>query len=256
MNDKPLITCVIPCYNHEKWVSQAINSIIKQNYPNKRLIIINDASTDNSWNEILKNINNKKIINQEKPVIYHGDIQGVSILAVNFEENIGRSAARNYGIRAGIQDTDLFGFLDSDDYYEQGKLEKSVNTWLINPESIGVVYSDYTTLNIHDGSTQRQWKEPFNLNRLYEECIVNNDSLISKQAILNCGDYDQELEVCEDYDLWFRISKKYLIYHIPESLITVRVGKHSSTDTVSKSTWEKCYKRVMEKNASKNLLRS
>lgn len=246
MNEKPLITCVIPCYNHEKWVSQAIDSIIKQSYSNKRLIIINDASTDNSWEEILKNINNKKIINKEKPVIYHGDINGVSILAVNFEENIGRSAARNYGIRAGIQDTDLFSFLDSDDYYEQGKLEKSVNTWLINPENIGVVYSDYTTLNIHDNSTQRQWKEPFNLNRLHEECIVNNDSIISKAAIEKCGMYDPELEVCEDYNLFLRISKHYTCMHIAESLVVVRIGKHSSTDTVSKEIWQKCYKKCFE----------
>ena len=246
----PLVTCVIPCYNHENWVQQAIHSIIKQDYPNKRLIIVNDASTDKSWDRILEVIQDKKKIHDSNPEIYHGNIEGVSILAVNFEQNIGRSEARNYGIKSGLNDTDLYSFLDSDDYYEQGKLSRSVEEWLKYPDLIGVVYTDYTTLNIHNGLTQRQFKEPFDYNRLQQECIVNNDSLISKRAIEYCGGYDPEMQVVEDFDLWLRISKKFTIVHIAEALLVVRVGKHSSTDTVSKETWEKCYKRAMEKNAS------
>jgi len=246
----PLVTCVIPCYNHEKWISQAIMSIVNQDYPNKRIIIINDASTDSSWDKIKYLLNGKKVLNNSNPLIYHGDIQGISVLAVNFEKNIGRSEARNYGIRAGLNDTDLYCFLDSDDYYNEGKISKSVKEWQKHPETIGVVYTDYSTLNIHNNLLQRQFKEPFDYSRLRQECIVNNDSLISKKAIETCGGYDPDLEVCEDYDLWLRISKKFSIVHIAENLLTVRVGKHSSTDTINKETWEKCYRRVMEKNAS------
>jgi glycosyltransferase involved in cell wall biosynthesis len=229
-------------------VQDAIYSVVNQDYPNKRLVVVNDASTDNSWEKIISLIKDKKVIPDIVPEIHHGNILGVPIIAANFPKNVGRSEARNYGIRTGLQDTQLYSFLDSDDYYKQGKLSRSVEEWLKSPQSIGVIYTDYTILNIHNNLEQRQFKEPFSFQRLREECIINNDSVISKVAIEKCGMYDPSLDVVEDFDLWLRITKHFTCIHIAENLLTVRVGRHSSTDTIPKETWEKCYRKVMEKN--------
>ncbi len=242
-----LVSCIIPVFNHEKWVKQAIDSMIKQDYPNKRIVLIDDGSQDNSFGEILSILEEKRIIKADsEPEIMAGHISKVPVLACKFSKNYGPSIARNYGIKTAWEGSKYFAFVDSDDFYNEGKISKSIALMEEN-QLIGVVYSDYTTMNIHTGFKQRQFKEPFSYSRLIRECIVNNDSVISKKAFETVGLYEEDLRVCEDYSLWLRIAEKMMMVHIPEDLITIRVGKHSSTSTVSKETWEKCYSQVFER---------
>ena len=55
------------------------------------------------------------------------------------------------------------------------------------------------------------------------------------------------MRTCEDYDLWMRISEKFIISHIPEALTFVRITNESSTATVDQKTWQQNWLRVMEK---------
>lgn len=249
MTNNPNVTAIIPCHNHQDWVNQAIDSVVVQNYPRKRIVVVDDGSTDDSWRNIVSKIYQPKTPQQKlEHLIIFGNIKNsdVSVVACKLDKSYGPSVARNYGIKTAWEGTDIFAFLDSDDYYEQGKIKKSVEVLGLG-DAVGAVYSDYDTLNIHNGFRQRQFKESFKYNRLVQECIVNNDSLVKKIALAQCGVYDEDLRVCEDYDLWLRVSEKFVIYHIPESLVTIRVGKHSSTDNVNKATWEQNYRKVFEK---------
>lgn len=250
MSDK-LVTCIIPVFNHEKWVEESIKSVASQDYKNKRIIIVDDCSTDNSLGEILSIITEKRIIKEGESCAYSGFILGVKSLIFSLPNKSGPSFARNFGIKAGWEGTDYFAFLDSDDVYEQGKITKSVDILKEN-DIIGEVYSDYTTKNIHTNFKQRQFKEPYSFSRLSQECIINNDSVISKKALETVGLYDESLRVCEDYDLHLRINERFISVHIPESLITIRVGNHSSTSKVDKNIWEECYKKVFEKARKRN----
>jgi hypothetical protein len=65
------------------------------------------------------------------------------------------------------------------------------------------------------------------------------------------GYYDRTMRVCEDYDLWMRISERFLILHIPESLTLVRVTGENSSSTVQKDIWEQNWRRVAEKTAQR-----
>lgn len=245
------VTAVIPCHNHAKWVSDAITSVATQDYQEKRIVVVDDGSKDGSSDVVYRMLRNAKPI--ESPDAsrrWIGTLRdgGVELLLAKYEQASGPSAARNRGMEAFYDDTDIFALLDSDDIYEPGKISKSVEVF---NEHIGVVYSDYDTLH-PNGVRIREYKEPYSRRRLMADCIVNCDSLVSKKAIEFTNGFDETLRVCEDYDHWLRISERLLLFHIPESLVTIRAGDHSSTATVNQEVWSRCYARVFEKVKQRN----
>ena len=116
---------------------------------------------------------------------------------------------------------------------------------------VGVVYGDYDVLHTSSEKIIREYKEPYSRRRLVQECIVHSGSLISKKALVDVieetGYYDREMRTCEDYDLWMRISEKYIIAHVPKSLTKVRVTGDNSSFIVNNDVWQKNWIRVMEK---------
>lgn len=217
----PRVTVIIPCYNRARWVGQAVTSALSQDYP-CRVVVIDDGSSDGSADAVPK-----------RP----------EVTVLRLETPHGPSFARNHGIRDTFGTTEVFAFLDSDDFYRPGKISKSVAKLA---DGVAVVYSDYDTLR-EDGLLQREWKEPFSRARLFRECVVSSHALVTKRALEVCGFFDEDLRVCEDYDLWLRLSNKFAVEHIPESLVTMRVGSHDSTATVKKEVWEASWRRVREK---------
>lgn len=246
---EPQVTTIIPVHNHEKWVMQAINSIVNSSYRKNRIIVINDGSSDSSYQVVLDSLKDCQKVtfpkNDEPKSIYRGSINGIGILAISFHKAYGPSFARNYGIKTAWDGTDLFALLDSDDYYEPTKIEESINVWLKAPGVIGIVYSDYSTFG-PDGIFHRQFKEPFSYNRLKRECIINCDSVFSKIALEKCGLFPEEMRVAEDYFLYSKILKNFVAFHLPLDLLKIRIGHHSSTSTVPKEVWETCYRKAME----------
>jgi glycosyltransferase involved in cell wall biosynthesis len=246
----PLVTTIIPCHNHEQWICDAITSVATQDYPNARIVLVDDGSTDGSVDRAVGLIENPRYP-KPQPDIWTawGNIRGtrVPLMIQKLPQANGPSFARNWGIQVAWEGTDIFGFLDSDDMFRQGKLSKSVAKMLQVPSHIGGVYSDYDTLR-PDGLMLRQFKEPFSRERMLGgECVANMDSIVSKKAIEACGAFDPALRCCEDFDFWMRISERFVICHLPESLVTIRVGEHSSSTTVPTDTWQRCYSRVFEK---------
>lgn len=246
---QPQVTVVIPVHDHMDWVFEAVESAARQDYRPLRIVVVDDGSTDGSADAVARQLYRPKGPSQQgEPWACLGQLTKwkVDVLVHRFKDARGPSFARNWGMKAAWEGTDVFAFLDSDDLYEPGKISKSVARFLDAPGLVGAVYSDYDTLR-PDGLRVREWKEPYSRQRLLQECIVNCDSLVSKEAIDAVGGFDDTLRVVEDYDLWLRLSEKFLISHVPESLVTVRVGEHSSTSRVQTETWRRCYARVFEK---------
>jgi glycosyltransferase involved in cell wall biosynthesis len=250
----PLVTAVVPLHNHAGWVGDCLRSLAAQDYDNLRIVVVDDGSTDNSAETVLALL--EDIVQPEQqaePAVYKGRLRGTGreLMLNVFRQAHGPSFARNWGCRVGFQGTDLFAFLDSDDLYAPTKVSRSVAAWQEHPQHIGVVYSDFDTL--HPGGLRlRQFKEPFSRKRLLEECLINCDSLVGAEAFAAVDGFDESLRTCEDYDLWLRLTERYLAVHIPESLVSVRVGAHSSTSTVAKAAWEANYRRVFEKLRQRN----
>lgn len=240
-----LVTAVIPVHNHRRWVWQAVESVTTQDHRPLRVVVVDDGSTDGSTDEVLAHLANVRRVGDGPRVALGQSPEGVDVMVQSFAQARGPSFARNWGMNCAW-DGDAFAFLDSDDYYHPGKISRSVQALVDGDGLVGAVYSDYETLR-PDGLRVRQYKPSYSRELLLRECVVNCDSVVLRSALERSGLFDESLRVVEDLDLWLRLSEEHMIVHLPEALVTVRTGQHSSTDTVGAERWRECYARVMQK---------
>lgn len=245
----PHVTVLIATHNYAEWVCDAIKSAFGQTYKNFEVYVIDDASTDNTG-KVIHDEFFKKVPHEKRADEKVGELNGVKLTYRRLENNLGPSGARNAAIDATIERTDVYAILDADDMMHHQKLSRCVMAMMAS-NAVGVVYADYDIVNTTTGMVTREYKEPFDRKRLEQECIVHSGSLIKAQALRDVKDefgyYDQHLRTCEDYDLWLRISEKYVIFHVAEPLTIVRVQPKNSTDTVAKDIWAANHRRVFEK---------
>ena len=245
----PRVTILIANYNDEEYIDGAIESAVNQDYPGPLTIcIVDDGSEDESWNIIRSYFDDEDgdvITKKNCGRFGHTDFIAIKI------KNSGPSEARNVGIKQTLEDTDIYAILDSDDEMYENKLSSCVSVFERGEGMIGVVYGDYETFHVNSDRTIREFKEPYSRKRLVQECIVHSGSLVLKEALQSVleetGFYDKTMRTCEDYDLWMRISEKYIIAHVPESLTKVRVTGDNSSFVVNQEVWRKNWLRVMEK---------
>lgn len=236
------VTILIINHNYGHWVSDAINSALAQDYPEKQLMIVDDGSKDNSLDVITKLVG---IQNYKVGELAEGKVGETKVKLYSHPNALGPSAARNSGIKLSWAETDIYSVLDSDDIYKPGRVSKTILPFLDNPV-VGLVYSDYDTLCSHSGVFRREYKEPFSINRLFQECIIHSASVISKKAFEDVGVYRNDMRTCEDFELFCRICKKYVAVHVPESLMIVRNHPTNSTNTVAKEIWNENWRKVTQ----------
>ncbi len=197
------ISVIIPTYNRYKLLKRAIKSVLAQTYIPKEIIVIDDGSTDATCN-----------IQRDFPNIIY-----------IYQKNSGVSAARNRGIE--IVQSEWIAFLDSDDEFHRDKLQKQVDFHTQNP-------------NILMSYTHEKWvrngvavKIPKKYRKIGKDAFLENLSycniapssvMLHKSLLETVGLFDEHLEVCEDYDLWLRITCKHKIGLIHETLITKYAG--------------------------------
>jgi len=232
MDDPTKISVIIPTYNREATLERAIKSVLAQTHRNFELIVIDDGSTDNT----------SQIIDK-----YSREIRYFSKL------HAGVSSARNLGLEKS--EGTWVAFLDSDDYWLPGKLEIQME-YIIKHPGIMIVQTD------------EQWirngvpVNPMKKHKKYSGwifkyclplCIVSPSAVLVHQKVFNdVGVFDESFPVCEDYDLWLRITVKYQIGLIPEKLI-VKTGGHA--DQLSKKYWgmDRFRVRALEKVLGEDL---
>jgi len=207
------ISVIIPTYNRYDFLKHAIESIKLQTYQAYEIIIIDDGSIDNTSN-----------IQQIFP-----DIKYI------YQSNRGVSSARNRGIYEAKND--WIAFLDSDDVWYPDKLQTQVDFHNAH-KHIMMSYTDEEW--IRDGNKvnipkkfQKIGKNIFLENLSY--CDIAPSSVLLHASIFNrVGFFDENMEVCEDYDLWLRILMQYDVQLIQKKLIKKYAG-HS--DQLSYKYW-------------------
>lgn len=206
------ITAIIPTYNRADFLKKTINSIINQTYKIDEVLIIDDGSTDNT-NEVLKKFGNS-----------------IKIIKTT---NVGVSAARNTGIKNAKND--WLAFLDSDDHWLEDKIQKQIN---LHVENKDVLFSHTGERWIRDGKVI---KYPKKLAKPSGECFLENlptckiaaSSVVVHKCIFeDIGLFDEDLSVCEDYDMWLKISHKYKIGLIEEEGIIKQAGHEQLSQTI------------------------
>jgi len=208
----PLVSVIIPNYNHACFVSDAIQSVLDQTYKNFEIIVVDDGSTDNS-REVIAQFGDK--------------VQCIH------QKNAGLSAARNTGIKASKGS--LIGVLDADDMYEPVFLETLVGELQTNPNADGV-YCGYQFVDEKNELLPQIENRPVPGDGLYNALLDGNffvpESIFLRRHVYDAvGLFDEVLRACEDWDVWLRVTKKFRIVHSPQILTRHRVLANSmSTD--------------------------
>lgn len=200
------ITTVIPVFNREHMIRRAIDSVLSQSYPSEEIIVVDDRSTDRT------------------PDILEG--YGDKIKVIHLPDNSGPSKARNEGIKhAG---TEWIAFLDSDDSWEKNKLENQAE-YLTRYPFYGIIQSEEKWIrNGKRVNPCRHHKKPAGWiwERSLERCLVSPSGvLVTKSLLERYGGFDEDLPVCEDYDLWLKISRHHPVGLEP-GLSVVKYGGH------------------------------
>lgn len=196
----PLVSIIVPCYNHASFIDEALQSVLKQTYINWECIIVNDGSIDKT-EIIAKNWCNKD-----------------SRFSYIYQQNEGPSSARNNAIKKCKGEFILP--LDADDSISSDFLEKLVPE-LLNDESLGIVSCctkffieniKKTTFELKPKGTD--WRSLLYVNQL----IVT--SLFRKKCWEEVGGYDEVMKSgFEDWEFWINVTKKGWRYKIVEDFL-------------------------------------
>jgi len=223
------ISVIIPTYNRCDLLKRAINSVIKQTITPKEIIIVDNGSTDQTY----------QMVSSLFPEINYF-----------IEKKRGVSAARNKGILESK--SKWIAFLDSDDAWKPTKLEKQMEYSVFNQDKYRIIHTDenwyrnkkfLNQLKKHKKSGGNIFK-----NSLQLCCISPSSVVLKKQIFDDYGLFDENLEVCEDYDMWIRITAKEEVGFLDSPLV-LKYGGHS--DQLSKKFWGMDRFRI--KSLEKNL---
>ena len=205
--DLPLVSVIMNCYNGEKYVRQAIDSVYGQTYKNWEIIFWDNASTDDSL--IIA-----KLYNDGKLKYYSAS------------ENTTLGVARNAAI--GKANGKLIAFLDVDDYWEESKLELQVP--LFKRENVGAVCGNYWIESELDNKrdckilSKNNLSRGFVMDRLLSNYFVGNLTLvIRKEALIELtGPINTKYPIIADFDLVLRVASSWEMDYVADVVATYR----------------------------------
>ena len=196
-----LVSVVIPCYNDDKYLGEAIVSVLNSTYKNIEIILINDGSTDKT---------------KEIGVEFQDKFKNVKYYE---QRNKGVSAARNLGVNHSSGEFILP--LDADDKISSRYIELAAQC-LEQNDQVKVVYSEAEFFGIKRG----KWNLPeFDRNKLARENMIFNAGMYRKDDFLKCGGYAEEMaHGWEDWEFWISMLKGGgVVYKIPEICFYYRI---------------------------------
>lgn len=183
---QPKVSILIPCYNAERWIAQAIESALSQTYPDQEIIVVDDGSTDNSL-AIIREFEDK-IFWETGP-------------------NRGGNVARNRLLE--LSNGEWLQYLDADDYLLPDKVEKQV-CYLSEVPRTDILYSPSIFKHYQvNGSSQEVLPipEPFDPWILLARWFLpqTGSPLWRKQALLDVGGWKPEQPCCQEHELYLRL---------------------------------------------------
>ncbi len=199
----PLVSVIIPCYNHGKYINEAVQSVLNQPYENFEIVIVNDGSKDDS----------KEIISK----IIHQKVRAIHI------NNNGLANARNIAIENSKGKYLLP--LDADDKIAAGYITKAVNIFETKKD-VGIVYGKAHLF----GERNEEWiLEKYELKSMLIANKIYASAMFKKEDYDLTGGYDKTF--CygwEDWDFWLSIiSLKREVYFIDELVFYYRIINNS-----------------------------
>lgn len=240
--NKPEVSVIMPAYNAEFYIREAISSVIAQTFSNWELIIVDDGSTDKTSDIIAENCN------QDHRIHYF------------YQENGKQGKARNLGI-SKAKGT-YIAFLDTDDFWIPEKLEIQIKE--INLQDVDLVFSDSYIFN--DDNVSDRSRKMNTLNQIFKgeqalklfldgNRIPTLTVLAKKESIhlVNGFTEKKEIPLAEDYHLWLKmLINGCVFYGSDKTLASYRVHSASSTsqDKMASKQLPEVFFNLMQNNPS------
>lgn len=206
----PKVSVVMPLYNSEKYIREAIQSVLNQSFTDFEFIILNDGSTDKSLEIIMSFMDNRIVLINNDCKIH----------------TLVEARNRCFELSRGM----YIAPLDSDDIADKDRLKSEVDFLDSHPD-YGLVGANVRVIDNQGKPTGTVWKEnipdakiPIRL--LFSNCFSQSSVMIRKEAVPEAGYIEG---TSEDYALWVRISKKWKIARIPLILLNYRVHIENTT---------------------------
>ncbi|NVM45463.1 MAG: glycosyltransferase [Candidatus Lokiarchaeota archaeon] len=235
MRELPFVTVFTPNYNKSKYLPETIESVLQQTYKNFEYIIVDDCSTDDSW-DIIRTYASK----DERIKPYRN------------EENLKIVKTRNKGFQFSSKEAKYYAILDSDDVSAPERLEKQV-TFLEENPLYGLIGSDIIVINEESKEIgyRKYASSDLEIRKVITRLnpIAQSSVLIRKQAIQEVGYYDEQWNVCQDYDYWLRIGIDWKLKNFDNPLIKYRLSGTQVKITNLKETIQNTY--LIQKKAIK-----
>ena len=201
----PKVTVLLCVYNGEKYLREAIDSILNQTFENFEFLVINDASTDSSRDIILS-------------------YKDPRIRLIDNKKNLGLTRSLNKGLK--LAKGEYIARIDADDIAFPERLKRQLE-YIVKRPDVGGVSSWYEVVDERGGLVYVNKValsfEDIYYNLTFFNCLVHSSTLYNKKLVLDMGGYDENYKRSQDYELWCRISKISRIEQVPEALVKLRL---------------------------------
>ncbi len=208
VNNQPFVTVLMPVYNADPYIREAIDSVLTQSYTNFELLIINDGSTDNSL-QIIKSYNDARI------------------RLVENEGNLGLIETLNKGLN--LAQGEYIARMDADDISMPTRLEKQVE-FLDQHQEVAVLATTLVLIN-EDGKDQGYWLDDYNCKTIEQikhtlpkiNCI-GHPTVMMKSSVAKLAGYNEHFLYNEDWGLWLTLlSDGHVIAKLDSPLLYYRI---------------------------------
>ena len=228
-NQAPLVSVIIPAYNAEKYVLEAIRSVEAQGYGSVEILLIDDGSKDSTV----------ELVRQAAPQV-----------RIIQQANAGAAAARNKGLEEATGE--FICFLDADDGWFPGKLKAQVG-YLLEHTEVGISYHKWYVWKPNERGEflpPKREEEPVSgeidparsgwiYTNLLLDCIVHTSSVMMRREVVRAiGYFKTNLVTGEDYDYWLRVSRQYQFHKLTGTYSFYRAAPGSLTATPKKENNE------------------
>jgi FkbM family methyltransferase len=220
------VSVIIPVYNCEYYVREAIDSVLNQTSRDFEVIVINDGSTDKT----------EDILRQ-----YGDQVRWKS------QKNKGQAFAVNEGIK--MAEGGYIAYLDADDVCLPERFENQVR-YLDGHPDVGLVYSDFYQIDEYGNILRIKKSKPHDKFIFLQKNYIPRSAVMHRRECLNeVGLFDESITGSDDWDMWIRISEKFAMDYIGKPLVKYRVHKQNISLLRPKrfDHWRYMRMRILEK---------
>jgi len=213
-NNNLKVSVITPAYNTERYIGDAIESILQQTFADFEYIIIDDCSKDTTW-EIIQNYAKKDS----------------RIIALRNEKNLGIAGNRNRGLRESRGKYVVWQ--DADDISLPQRIEHQYQFMEAHPE-VGIVGGYLQFFNEYGNTTVRKYKpdDASLRKKIFRYSPVGQPgAMVRKKSLDEVGEFDLRYPPAEDLDMSFRIGSKYALANLEEIVVRYRENANSATFT-------------------------